>query len=155
VLIFNLVGLIIISACFAIDKRKALQSLRRGMKMFWNIVPEMSVVLVLISISLAIFTPEQLKQWLSADTYLHFAVALVVGSIALIPGFIAFPLAGVLLKNGASVSLVSGFITTLLMVGIVTLPMEARYFGWRAAVMRNALSFLGAVIIALAMGRLL
>jgi len=60
-----------------------------------------------------------------------------------------------LLKNGASVTLVAGFLTTLLMVGVVTLPMEVRYFGWRTALFRNGLSFVGAVGIALAMGRVL
>ena len=154
-LAFNLIGLCVLAACVALDRRKAVRSMRRGLTTFWKIVPEMSVVLILISISLAVLTPAQLRQWLSADTPAHFATALVVGSVALVPGFIAFPLAGVLLKNGASVSLVAGFLTTLLMVGVVTLPMEARYFGWRTALTRNGLSFIGAVAIALAMGRLL
>lgn len=154
-LAFNLIGLCILAVSFALDRRKAIRSVRRGLMMFWKIAPEMSVVLILISISLAFLTPAQLRQWLSADTPAHFATALVVGSIALIPGFIAFPLAGVLLKNGASVTLVAGFLTTLLMVGVVTLPMEVRYFGWRTALFRNGLSFVGAVAIALAMGRVL
>lgn len=154
-MMFNLIGFCIILACFALDRGKTIRSVRRGLTMFWKIVPEMSVVLILISVSLAILTPEQLKQWLSTDTPAHFATALVVGSVALIPGFVAFPLAGVLLKNGASVMLVAGFLTTLLMVGVVTLPMEAKYFGWRTALIRNGLSFVGAVAIALAMGRVL
>ena len=38
-------------------------------------------------------------------------------------------------------------IPTLTMVGIITLPIEARYFGLKTALMRNALSFCGAIII--------
>ncbi|MCL6520617.1 MAG: permease [Armatimonadetes bacterium] len=152
---FNLIGLCILAACFALDRHKTIRSVHRGLMMFWKIVPEMSIVLILISISLSVLTPTQLRQWLSADTPAHFVLALAVGSVALIPGFVAFPLAGVLLKNGASITLVAGFLTTLLMVGVVTLPMEARYFGWRTALLRNGLSFIGAVAIALAMGRLL
>lgn len=154
-LAFNLIGLCILAACFGIDRHKTICSIRRGLMMFWRIVPEMSVVLILISISLAVLTPAQLRQWLSADTPAHFVLALAVGSVALIPGFVAFPLAEVLLKNGASVRLVAGFLTTLLMVGVVTLPMEVRYFGWRTALFRNGLSFIGAVAIALAMGKVL
>ncbi|MGC8863414.1 MAG: permease [Armatimonadota bacterium] len=154
-LAFNLAGLCILAACFVLDRHKAARSIRRGLMTFWKIAPEMSVVLVLISICLAVLTPAQLRQWLSANTPAHFVTALAVGSLALIPGFIAFPLAGVLLRNGASVALVAGFITTLLMVGVVTLPVETRYFGWRTALTRNGLSFVGAVVIALAMGRLL
>ncbi|MCE5313760.1 MAG: permease [Armatimonadota bacterium] len=154
-LTFNIISLCIIAGCFVLDRHKAIQAIHRGLKMLWKIVPDMSLVLILISLCLAILTPDQLRTWLSVDNWTHFILALIVGSIALIPGFIAFPLAGVLLRNGASVTLVSGFLTTLLMVGIVTVPMEARYFGWRTALVRNGLSFIGAVIIALAMGRLL
>lgn len=154
-LTFNIVGLCIIATCFIIDRGKAIVAIKRGLKMLWKIIPDMSIVLILISICLAILTPNQLKSWLSVDSWTHFVLALVVGSVALIPGFIAFPLAGVLLKNGASTSLVSGFLTTMLMVGIVTMPMESRYFGWRTTLVRNGLSFVGAVIIALAMGKLL
>jgi hypothetical protein len=39
-------------------------------------------------------------------------------------------LAAMLLKSGASTASVAVFITTLMMVGIFTLPVEKRYFGW-------------------------
>ena len=42
-----------------------------------------------------------------------------------------------------------------MMVGIATLPLEARYFGRRTALKRNVLSLLVAVISSLAMGALL
>ncbi|MDH7481999.1 MAG: hypothetical protein QHH26_08530 [Armatimonadota bacterium] len=115
-LAFNLIGLCILAACFILDRHKTVRSVHRGLMMFWKIVPEMSVVLILISISLSVLTPAQLREWLSADTPAHFVLALAVGSVALIPGFVAFPLAGVLLKNGASITLVAGFLTTLLLV---------------------------------------
>ncbi|HOV07644.1 MAG TPA: hypothetical protein PK482_00855, partial [Spirochaetota bacterium] len=70
-----------------------------------------------------------------------------IGSVALIPGFISYPLAAVLLKNGVSYPVISIFITTLMMVGIVTLPIEKKFFGWRVALTRNILSFIGALII--------
>jgi hypothetical protein len=45
--------------------------------------------------------------------------------------------------------------TTLMMVGVVTLPLEIRYFGKRAALTRNILNFVAAVIIGLAVGLIL
>ena len=42
--------------------------------------------------------------------------------------------------------------TTLMMVGVVTLPLEIRYLGRTAAIMRNALNFVAAVIIGLVVG---
>jgi uncharacterized membrane protein YraQ (UPF0718 family) len=56
----------------------------------------------------------------------------------------------VLIKNGASYPVIAVFITTLMMVGIVTLPLEKKFFGSKVAFTRNLLSFIGALIIGLA-----
>ena len=64
-------------------------------------------------------------------------------------------LAASLLAAGAGYAQVAIFISTLMMVGIATLPLEARYFGRRTALKRNVLSLLVAVISSLAMGALL
>ena len=72
-----------------------------------------------------------------------------------IPGPVAFPLAGTLLKLGASLPALAVFVTTLMMVGIVTAPMEISYFGKRFVIMRQALSFILAVIIGTVMGVIL
>jgi hypothetical protein len=42
---------------------------------------------------------------------------------------------------------VAVFVTSLIMVGFVTLPLEIRYFGKKAALLRNALSLIAAIII--------
>ncbi len=75
-----------------------------------------------------------------------------MGSITLIPGFISYPIAAGLIQQGASYAVVATFMTTLMMVGVVTLPLEIRYLGRTAAIMRNALNFVAAVIIGLAVG---
>jgi uncharacterized membrane protein YraQ (UPF0718 family) len=41
-----------------------------------------------------------------------------------------------------------------MMVGIITLPLESKYFGWKVAVTRNIFSFIGAIIIGIAVGLL-
>ncbi len=56
---------------------------------------------------------------------------------------------------GASVSIIAAFITTLTMIGVVTLPLEVRELGWRFAALRNGLSFVGALLIAVVMGMIL
>jgi uncharacterized membrane protein YraQ (UPF0718 family) len=66
--------------------------------------------------------------------------------------FITYPLAAILLKSGVSYRVLAVFITTLLMVGVLTLPLEAKYFGLKVSVIRNVLSFIGALIIGLAIG---
>jgi uncharacterized membrane protein YraQ (UPF0718 family) len=74
-------------------------------------------------------------------------IAALVGSITLIPGFISYPIASVLINEGASYTIVATFMTTLMMVGVVTLPLEIKYFGRKVAMLRNALNFIAAIII--------
>lgn len=75
----------------------------------------------------------------------------IIGSITLIPGFIAFPLAKSLFALGAGISQIAVFISTLMMVGVVTALVEIRYFGKKATLARNlmayCLSFIVAIIV--------
>ena len=78
--------------------------------------------------------------------------AAAIGCITLIPGFIAFPLAASLWDAGAGYAQIAIFISTLMMVGIATLPLEIKYFGRNTAVKRNVLSLIFAVITSCVIG---
>ncbi len=138
-------------ASLVADRRKTLMGVRRGLRMFVGLLPTLVAVLAPVSLLMAAVRPATLERWLGGGGLLPFVVALIVGSIALIPGFVAFPLAGVLKDHGATTAVLAAFITTLLMVGVVTLPIEIRFFGRRIAVLRNLLSFAGAVVVAVVM----
>ena len=135
----------------AADRRKTRAAVLRGLKMFVGVIPMLLGILAGVSLVLTAVTPQMLERILSGAGLLPFLSALGVGSIALIPGFIAYPLAAVLRQNGASVPVLAAFVTSLMMVGVLTLPLEVRYFGWRAALLRNGLAFCGAVIVAVGM----
>ncbi len=74
---------------------------------------------------------------------------MVLGSIAVMPGFVAFPLGGILLGKGVSHMVISAFTTTLMMVGLVTFPVEKIYLGTKVTILRNIISLFIAVITAL------
>ena len=76
----------------------------------------------------------------------------LIGSVTLIPAFAAYPAAAELLRVTGGYAQVTMLITSLMMVGIVTLPMEMRFFGVKAAVWRNALGLLYSFALALVMG---
>lgn len=138
------------------DRRKTWKGVRTGLRMFLRILPDFLIVLVAASLFLSLVPESTLSHWIGQGSGLRgFMAAALTGSVALIPGFIAFPLAAVLLKSGASVASVAVFITTLMMVGIFTLPVEKRYFGWRTSLLRNALSLIGALIVGFCMGMIL
>jgi len=107
------------------DRRKTAQGIRTGLRMFVRILAPILNVLLLVSLFLTLVSQEVVVSWLGAGTGWHgFIISSLLGSVALIPAFIAYPLCATLLKNGVSLSNVAVFITTLMMVGIITLPIE-------------------------------
>jgi len=56
------------------------------------------------------------------------------------------------LENGAGYMQIAAFVSTLMMVGIVTLPAEINYFGKKATIIRNATAFGFSFVVAMVMG---
>ena len=139
-------ALVIIS--FIVDRKKTMKGIKKGFKQFLKILPALMSVIIIISVVLFFVSDELLVDYLGdeagAGAYIS---AAVLGSVSLIPGFIAYPLAGILVQSGVSYSIIAVFITTLMMVGILTIPIEAKYFGLKTTIIRNGLSFCGAIII--------
>ncbi|RLD63356.1 MAG: hypothetical protein DRI84_09770 [Bacteroidetes bacterium] len=133
---------------FVFDKKKTLKGIKKGIMMFFKILPTLLSVIIIVSIVLYLVSDEVLIEYLGKNAGLEaYVSAALIGSISIIPGFIAYPLAGILLKTGVSFSVLSVFITTLKMVGILTIPIEARFFGLKIAIIRNVLSFVGAILV--------
>ena len=133
---------------FVIDQNKTLKGIKKGLTMFLNILPTLLSVIILVSIVLYLVSDEVLIKYLGDEAGLGaYVSAAVIGSVSIIPGFIAYPLAGILLKTGVSFSVLSVFITTLKMVGVLTIPIESKFFGLKTAILRNVLSFIGAILV--------
>ena len=138
------------------DYQKTISGLKTGLMMFINLLPALLSILAVISIAFYVLPNETIIRYLGKDAGIAgWITAALLGSITLIPGFIAYPLCGVLIKSGVGYSVVSVFITTLMMVGIITLPMEAKFFGWKTSIVRNILFFLAALLIGFVMTLLL
>lgn len=141
---------------FLRDRQKTKRALRKAWKSFENILPQLLCVMLLVGAALAVLNRDTVSRYLGAQSgALGLAIAAALGSITLIPGFVAFPLAASLLSAGAGFGQITMFVTTLMMVGVVTLPMEIKYFGRRAALLRNLFALLYAVVISLVIGGLL
>lgn len=141
---------------FVLDRKKTLQGFKSGGKMFRNVLLAFLNILILISVVLYFVPPNVISRYLGANSgVIGFSIAALVGSIALIPGFVSYPIAAGLIQQGASYAVVATFMTTLMMVGVVTLPLEIRYFGKKVAILRNSLNFLAALIIGLVVGLIL
>ena len=138
---------------FIADKKKSIKAIKIAYKMLVKILPSFLMMLMFISILLYLIPDSVISAYLENDNkFIGLALASFLGSITLMPGFIAFPLCGILLQKGISYMVLSAFSTTLMMVGIITFPIEKAYFGIKVTIIRNVISFLIAIIIALVIG---
>lgn len=144
-------GLLLFS--FMKNKQKTFLALKKAWRSFENILPQFLSVLLIIGIMLSVLDADTISHLLGRESgILGMAIAAVFGSITLIPGFVAFPLAASLLKAGAGYGQITMFVSTLMMVGIVTLPVEMKFFGKRTTIKRNLFAFVYAVCISLIIG---
>lgn len=135
------------------DKEKTKRALINGIKSFENIMPQFLSILVIIGIGLTILKPETISTLIGNDSgILGVVLSSLVGSVIMMPTFVAFTTGNTLIQNGAGYAQVSALITTLTMVGVLTFPLEAKYIGKRGAFYRNFLAFLFSFVVAFFMG---
>ena len=136
-----------------LDRRKTVAALKIAWKKFVQILPAFLTMLVLVSIILFLVPDTMISHYLGNNSrFIGVVCASAFGSITLMPGFVAYPLCGILLGKGVSYMVLAAFTTTLMMVGILTYPVEKAYFGVKVTIIRNVVSFVIALIIALAIG---
>lgn len=138
------------------DKKKTINAMKMSKKMMGNMIGQIIGILFLIGLILTFIPPQVIKEYLgSSNLILATVFSAVLGSITLIPAFIAFPLVGSIVDMGASIVPAVAFLTTLTMVGLVTFNLERQEFGTKFAIARNSLSFVFAILISVAMGVIL
>ena len=136
-----------------INRRKTLRALEIAVKRFASILPHFLIMLILVSIVLFLVPDRVIANYLGSNNkFIGVLFASFFGSITLMPGFIAFPLAGILLTKGVPYMVLSAFTTTLMMVGVLTYPIERAYLGAKLTITRNVISLLIALIIAVMIG---
>ncbi len=145
-------GLIIIIS-FIASREKTLKAVKVAIGKFIKIFPAFLIMLILVSFILFLFPDEVISNYLGCSSKpISVFLASLFGSITIMPGFIAFPLSGFLLSKGVPYMVLSAFTTTLMMVGILTYPIEKEYFGAKVTIIRNIISFFIALTIAVMTG---
>ncbi len=151
--IFYGLAIVLLILSFIKDKKKTKMALKKAWKAFENILPEFLVVILMVGFLLAILNPEIISKIIGAESgWFGVILAGIIGSVTLIPGFVAFPTAAILLENGAGYMQIAAFVSTLMMVGIITIPVEIKYFGKKISILRNVLAFFFSFIVALIIG---
>lgn len=155
------VGLYIVTILLLIislikSRKKTKMALIKGWKSFENILPLFLSILLVVGIIFAILSPQIISKIIGSQSGLiGFVISAILGSCTVIPGFVTFPLAATLLKNGAGMMQVIVFISTSVMVGVITIPIEKNYFGKKVTYIRNSLALIFSFIIAFMIGVIL
>jgi len=135
------------------DRGKTVKSFQVAGRKMLKITPAFLTMTILVSIALYLVPDETISRYLGHENkVLSLVIAYALGSITLMPGFIAFPLCGMLLEKGVSYMVLSGFSTTLMMVGVLTFPVERAYLGAKVAILRNLIYLIIAVVVTLITG---
>lgn len=150
-----LTALAVLVLSYRRDRARTARALVIAWRSFTGLLPSMLGILGLVGLLLAVVPNTVLTGLFGGHSAGGTLLAALVGSVTMMPAFVGFPLGASLLEAGAAVDKVACFLTTLLMVGVVTAPLEISYFGPRFTYWRNALGFVFALLIGLAMGRIL
>lgn len=138
------------------SKEKTKKAFMKAWKAFENILPQFLGVVILVGVLLALLDPETISGIIGSESgWLGVAIASVIGAVTLIPGFIAFSTAALLITSGAGYMQIGAFVASLMMVGVVTLPVEFKYFGKKSAILRNVLAFAFSFAVAFVLGKVM
>ena len=152
-LAISAVAIVMLLVSLIANRAKTLKALRIAAKKLLSILPAFLLMVAGVSIALTLIPEQTIIGALGGESRLWGTLAAAgIGSIIFMPGFVAFPLAGILLQKGVAYMVLSAFTTTLMMVGVVTFPIEQRFLGSRVTIMRNLLGLLVALVVALATG---
>jgi len=152
-LLLVLIAVLALLVSFIADREKTLKAVKLAAKRFVKILPAFLIMIVLVSIVLFLVPDEVIANYLGGNNkFVGVFFASFFGSITLMPGFIAFPLCGILLEKGVAYMVLAAFSTTLMMVGVLTFPVEKEYFGIKVTIIRNVISFFIALFVALVIG---
>ncbi|HEY81959.1 MAG TPA: hypothetical protein G4O01_01550 [Dehalococcoidia bacterium] len=150
--LYIIAGLAILASLLA-NRERTRSALKIAAKRFLHIFPAFLTMIILVSIILFLLPDEVISDYLGGDNiFIGVILASFLGSITFMPGFIAFPLSGILLQRGVAYMVLAAFTTTLMMVGVLTAPIEKAYFGMKVTILRNVISFFIALIVAVMIG---
>ena len=146
-------AIILFAISFVKDKPKTKRALKKAFKSFENIMPQFLSIIIIIGFILSILDAETISKLIGSESgFLGVFLSSIVGSIVLMPTFVAFSTADTLLRSGAGYPQVAALVSTLTLVGIMTISLEAKYIGKKAAFFRNFIAFLFSFVVAIFMG---
>jgi uncharacterized membrane protein YraQ (UPF0718 family) len=152
-IIIYAITVLLLLISFIKSPQKTKVALKKAWKKFSKLLLPFLIMLMLVSVVFFLIPEETIVKYMNDESkWFSVFLASTFGSISILPGFVAYPLSGILLKKGISYMAISAFTTTLMMVGIITFPIEKAYLGTKITIIRNLISLGIALITAIATG---
>jgi len=150
---FCIVSIGFIIVLMIVDFKKTMKGIKKGIKKITKNAPIFINMIIFVSISLYFVSDALILRYLGdANLIQSVALALGIGSITFMPGFVVFPLAGLLLEKGVSYIVLAAFTTSMMMVGVITFQIEKEYFGIKLTIIRNLMGLFIAIIVSVVIG---
>lgn len=155
-LILYCLSILLLIISFIKDKNKTKSAIISAVKSFENILPQFLFIIVTIGIILAFINPNTISKIIGSNSgFIGVILSAILGSITMMPTFVAFSFGNTLLLNGAGYSQVGTLVSTLVLVGMMTYTLESQYIGKRAAFLRNFIGFLFSILAGILLGRIM
>lgn len=152
-IIFYFISFILLGVSFIRDRKKTEKALIKAYKSFMNLIPALLPMVLFVGLLLTFVTPELIGKILGKDAGIFgVIIGLFIGSVSFIPSFVAFPLGGTLIENGAGYPQVAAFLSSAMAVGIASIVVEMKYFNKKMTILRNGMALIGSLIFATVIG---
>ena len=125
-------------------------SVIKSAKSLYNTMPVLAGVVLLVGLANTVIPKSIYSGIFSKNIFLDSIIGSALGSILAGNPITSYVLGGEMLKQGVSMIAVTAFIVAWVTVGIVQLPAESIILGKRFALLRNLLSFVFAIFVAVA-----
>lgn len=132
-----------------LGKPTLFQALRRSYNQFMNLLPILLGVVLLLGLFNAFVSRESVSLMFSGHKVQDTLLGACMGSILAGNPINSYIIGGELLEHGVSLFAVTALMITWVTVGLVQLPAEIVALGRKFALVRNAISFVVAIIMAI------
>ena len=137
------------------DKKKLKRSVNKGIKTLIKNSIRLFSIFLIIGILKEFLSKESVGNFLLNFQGFKGILSGFVGAVMMGPPASGYPIGKYLLENGASYSLVSSFLASWVMLGIIAVSLEFKYLGVKFAVVRNIFTVFSIIVISLIIGVIL
>ncbi len=129
-------------------RAKIKNAFARTLNNFKQIIPVFLGVLLLLSFVIVAVPKTFYSNIFSGNKFVDPVIGALLGSVSAGNPITSYILGGELLEQGVSLLAVTAFMLAWVTVGIIQLPAESLMLGKKFAIIRNILSFISSIIVA-------